>query len=340
MKGEGTATDQRPNPDVTVVIPMHNRSALISYTLESLRAEHHCGVSLQVIVVDDGSTDAGPDMVECEFEWVLVIRQRWLGAPSARNRGLAHARGRTLLFLDSDDLVEPGFFGPRLAALSALPEAAGAYGPWKVFAGNGAFSPDRIQPRHSRYPLIERVESESHLTRLLRGWYTPGPSVLWRTQALRDVNGHDEKLRINQDVDLMFRILTSSPGIVGIDGPCALTRQHGGQRQGQVVLPAQVAQILDLRKRFKNDLQHAGRLDDENRRALAQYAFEGWAAWRLIDAESANGLLSLAHELWPDLPVRGGWMFRTLGAMIGPTNATLLKQHVQRLRVTLPLASK
>ena len=315
---------------------MHNRKDLVRFTLESLRAQHHPGVHLQIVVVDDGSTDGGPDMVEAEFGSVRLLRQTRQGAPAARNRGIAAAAGYTTLLLDSDDLVEPGYFLPRLAALAEFPDAAGAYGPWEVFESDSEFAPSDIRPRHSRYPVERRVEADDHLRRLLRGWYIPGPAVLWRTAVLRRVNGHDERLHINQDVDMMFRILLSTAGIVGTDGPCALTRNHEGARQGAVTSSERVRQILELRRRFRRDLENAGRLDTSMRQALAEYAFDGWAAWRSIAPASAKELLSLSRELWPELGIRGGWVIRALGAILGPANATMLKQRIQRLR--LPVA--
>ena len=315
---------------------MLNRKDLIRYTLESLREQYHSGVRLQVVVVDDGSTDGGAELVESEFDWVTLLRQARQGAPAARNLGIAVAAGRTTLLLDSDDLVEPGYFAPRLATLAEFPDAAGAYGPWEVFESDDEFTPAGIRPRHARYPIDRRVESESHLRRLLRGWFISGPAVLWRTDILRVVNGHDERLHINQDVDMMFRILTSTAGIVGTDGPCALTRNHEGSRQGLVTSADRVAQILELRKRFRRDLEHAGRFDTSMRRALAEYAFDGWAAWRSIAPESAKELLSLSRELWPDLGIRGGWLIRALGAIVGPANATMLKQRIQQQRTQMP----
>jgi glycosyltransferase involved in cell wall biosynthesis len=330
--GNNTLASTTGDFDVSVVVPLHNRKALIPYTLESLRGRHHPDVSLEVIVVDDGSTDGGAELVQATFEWVSLHRQTRQGAPVARNHGISLASAPALLLLDSDDLVEPGFFQPRLAALAAHVEAAGAYGPWDVFEGDQAFAPEQVRPRHERYPIDEFVDADSHLARLLRGWYIAPSAILWRTAAVRSVGGHDERLRINQDVDFMFRILMSTAGIVGSDGPRALSRNHAGPRQGQVTSPDRVEQIVELRRRFRRVLEVSGRLDDRFRRALAEYAFDGWATWRTVAPESASALLSLSRELWPVLSVRGGWLLRTLGAVVGPAKATILKQKLETWR--------
>ncbi|HWC76571.1 MAG TPA: glycosyltransferase family A protein, partial [Blastocatellia bacterium] len=101
-------------PDVSVIIPLYNRANLICFTLESLRADLHPGVGLEIIVVNDASTDDGVERVARNFPNVRVLNQEHSGAPAARNAGLALASAEATLLLDSDDLVEPGFFKPRL----------------------------------------------------------------------------------------------------------------------------------------------------------------------------------------------------------------------------------
>lgn len=318
--------------DVSVIIPLYNRASLIPHTLRSLASEHHPGVSLQVIVVDDGSFDRGPEIVANQFQWVSLVRSDHLGAPAARNLGLSRAVGRTVLYLDSDDLVAPHFFESRLRTLDICHQAAGAYGPWKVFASNGAYSTEALQPRHAEYPTVEQLDADEHLLRLLRGWYIAGCAILWRTDAIRAAGGHDHRLHINQDVDLCFRVLLSTSGIIGVNGPPALVRYHAGARQGQVINGNQVAQIAALRQRFRRALASSGRLNDTFRRALAEYAFDSWAAWRSIAPEHADELLTLSRELLPSLSVRGGAMYRALGWLLGPANAVMLKQRWRQLR--------
>ncbi|HEX7070548.1 MAG TPA: glycosyltransferase [Rhodothermales bacterium] len=314
-----------------MIIPLHNRRELISYTLDSVRPERHAGVRLQVIVVDDGSTDNGGDFVESQYPWVDVIRQPSRGASAARNCGLEHATGTFVLYLDSDDLVEEGFFEPRMAALEGHPSAAGAYGPWDVFESDGAFAESTVRPRHGRYPIVAEVDSSGHLRRLLRGWYIVGPATLWRRDVLRDVGGHDPTLIINQDVELMFRILTTTCGIVGVDAPRALTRQHGGARQGLATSPDAVRQVAELRRRFRAELERLGIFDEQLRRALAEYAFDSWAHFKGVAPEESHDLLLLSRDLWPEMNVRGGALYRALGVVLGPARATIVKERLRRL---------
>lgn len=323
--------------DVAVVVPLHNRRSLIPFTLESLHPRFHPGVSLQVIVVDDGSTDGGADLVEQDFPSVELRRQDNLGAPTARNLGVEHAQAPAVQLLDSDDLVEPGYFLPRLEALAKHTKAAGAYGPWEVFSNQGSFSPSDIQARHSPYPISIRSEVDMHLRHLLRGWYLVSPTIVWRTDVIRQLGGQDSALHINQDVDFLFRALSSGYGLVGTNGPRSLIREHQGTRQGQVSSLERIEEMLELRRRFKRDLEQLGRLEETFRVALAEYSFDCWAQWRTVAPEAAAGFLALSSELWPGITVRGGWLFRAAGSVLGAPTATILKQRIQRFRRTVPL---
>lgn len=92
-------------PAVSVVIPLYNGSAYIAETLTSV--ERQTLHDIEVIVIDDGSDDGGPDVVRGHPVGARLVEQSHLGVAVARNRGLALARGRWVAFLDQDDLWHP-----------------------------------------------------------------------------------------------------------------------------------------------------------------------------------------------------------------------------------------
>jgi glycosyltransferase involved in cell wall biosynthesis len=101
---------------VSVVIPTFNRSATIAAAIESvLQQTYH---DIEVIVVDDGSTDGTPEVLRRFGDHVRVVRQANAGPSSARNRGVAIARGCLLAFLDSDDVWLPEKIERQVALLS------------------------------------------------------------------------------------------------------------------------------------------------------------------------------------------------------------------------------
>jgi glycosyltransferase involved in cell wall biosynthesis len=320
--------------DVSVIIPLYNRAQLISHTLESLLPHHHPGVQLEIIIVDDGSTDAGAEIAARKCPAAHISRQPHRGAAAARNVGLRLARSRALLFLDSDDLVEPGFFAPRLEALDSHPLAAGAYGPFDFFESGGAFEETFIRPRHTRYPIETVLGARSHLVRLLGGWYIVPSAILWRAEAIREHAGYDEALRVNQDVELLFRMLTTTAGIVGCAAPRALYREHAiGGRQGSLAGDVDKASdLLTVRKRFASVIRESEFDCPETHEALARYCFERWIELRASMPRIAEEFYDLSRSLDPDLQLPGRWPLQLMSFVIGARRAALVADELRRLR--------
>jgi hypothetical protein len=107
-------------PMLSVVIPLYNGAAHISETLTSVQRQSLAGI--EVIVVDDGSEDDGRELALAHPVGPTVLEQAHLGVAVARNRGLAHARGRWVAFLDQDDLWHPTHAERAVAWLRAHPD--------------------------------------------------------------------------------------------------------------------------------------------------------------------------------------------------------------------------
>ena len=135
---------------VSVIVPTRNRAPLIGETLQSVRAQTYRPIEL--IVVDDGSTDHTAAVVE-RFAGqagpgldVRCLRQEHGGAPSARNRGLAESRGEFIQFLDSDDLLVPEKLSRQVDIMLREPQVAYVFSQWEHFSDSGARAPQRWRP--------------------------------------------------------------------------------------------------------------------------------------------------------------------------------------------------
>nr|WP_240541645.1 glycosyltransferase family 2 protein [Bifidobacterium callimiconis] len=105
--------------DVSIIVPAYNVERYIKDCLTSL-ATQHSRYSFEIIVVDDGSTDTTPQLIDqCarHYDNIRVITQKNRGFSGARNTGLNHATGKAIMFVDSDDMVQPGHIEAFASAL-------------------------------------------------------------------------------------------------------------------------------------------------------------------------------------------------------------------------------
>lgn len=110
-------------PNFTVVIPLYNKASHILRTLKSITWQKY--PAMEIIVVDDGSTDEGPTLVEkLEIENLRLIRQKNQGVSAARNRGIEEARYEYIAFLDADDEWLPLYLDEIAGLVNKFPEAS------------------------------------------------------------------------------------------------------------------------------------------------------------------------------------------------------------------------
>ncbi len=113
----------RTQPKISIVVPVYNTEAYLPACVETLLSQTHA--NLELIFVDDGSTDNSPALLDAYAERdprVRVIRQKNGGVSSARNAGIEKATGAYIGFVDSDDTVEPNYVEALLGAFAAHPE--------------------------------------------------------------------------------------------------------------------------------------------------------------------------------------------------------------------------
>ena len=102
---------------VSVIIPTHNRAAMLATTVESVLTQTYPAV--EIVIVDDGSSDETPTLVQRWGERVVYLRQENRGVEAARQRGLGHAGGAYVNFLDDDDVMAPDKLARQVALLEA-----------------------------------------------------------------------------------------------------------------------------------------------------------------------------------------------------------------------------
>ncbi len=215
---------------LSVVIPAFNAATTIRSAVRSTLSQ--TVPVLEVIVVDDGSTDETAEAVAgIEDPRVRLVSRANGGPAAARNAGIAAARGDWVAFLDSDDLWLPRYVETATAALSAAPNPGFAYTDAYVFhAGRGQVKQgsamDALDP-----PPPDRA---SFLAALLRRNFVFTSAAVPAT-VLSAVGGYDESLALSEEYDLWLRILIAGFDPVWMGGRLAIYRMHPGQSSHQIL---------------------------------------------------------------------------------------------------------
>ena len=195
---------------VSVVIPCFNGERYLQEAIDSALSQSVR--PLEVIVVDDGSTDASVDIATGYGAPVSLARQPNAGAAAARNAGAALARGVFIAFLDADDLWTPASLRLRLAALEQNPEAHAAFGGVEQFVCDRA--PERVKQTTKCPEGIMPARSAG--------------SMIIRRSTFEVINGFDETVPVGEMFDFVQRLEEHAAPHVMIPELVMRRRIHGG----------------------------------------------------------------------------------------------------------------
>jgi len=126
------------DPLVSIVVCTHNRSAMLKYTMETVFKQQYKPV--EVLVVDDGSTDNTKELIESYGDGVKYFRHDNQGIAATRSIGCQLAKGEYIAFQDDDDLMPPERINYLYEALCQYPDAVLAVGDWEVIDSEGNLS--------------------------------------------------------------------------------------------------------------------------------------------------------------------------------------------------------
>lgn len=151
------------SPLVSAIIPVYNGACYVAQAIESVRQQTYAPV--EIIVVDDGSTDESSAIVQA-FAEVRLIRQENAGVGAARNTGIAAARGEFLAFLDQDDRWLPEKLTTQIAYHLAHPHLGYTYTGQQFFLEEGFARPSWVRPEWLTTPQPGQIPS----TLVVRPW--------------------------------------------------------------------------------------------------------------------------------------------------------------------------
>jgi len=304
---------------VSVVIAAYDGERFLAETLDSVLGQDHDAV--EVIVVDDGSTDSTPEILARYADRVTVIRQDNAGVSAARNRGAEQATGELIAFVDQDDVWESGLLSTQVNYLERHPDSALVYSDSWVIDAVG-----KVRGRRSSY--LRYIEGDIFGDLLERGNFIPIETSVMRTSVFRELGGFTASLRYLEDFDLFLRIARGHS--IGCQtAVLARYRVHDRNLSHQrEALLAEWIPILDALGSAEGGL----RLDERQsvERLRAQRCAElAWHALRRADLPASDAWMALAGS---GCPRSWRWRVRAPRAVLGP----LPTAWVRRIMACLP----
>lgn len=284
---------------VSVIIPCYNRAAMIGDAIASVHAQTRS--PLELIVVDDASTDDSADVAERAGARVIRLNEN-RGNSTARNVGTRVASGDAIAWLDSDDYWEPHHLATVARLLDDHNDAAVANAAVRLVG-------TRVGTWYGRVPagpptIVIREAFYATVTQLT--------TTIVRREALCAVGGFDETERCSVDFDLLLR-LARRYRFVSSREVTANYRWHGAQISTNS--ETQVRATYRFRRRALDELWRDG--EDDLAEELAEifrqrWAEDLWGAWDQGQTRWLRQLLALAPVV-PEAPraLVWKWAFRS-----------------------------
>ena len=239
------AAEPRDRPAVSVIIPVYNGTRFLAGAVSSILAQDW--PALDIVVVDDGSTEDVAAAVAALPVPVRLFRQDNAGPAAARNRGIREARGELIAFLDVDDEWPAGNMHHMAAALLSRPEASVVIGHGQIMRTSEEEGGDAyVGAPGGGFP-----------------WYIA--AALFRREAFAKVGVFDPALRFGEDADWFERAAELGVGVVRLPSISLLVRRHGANMtHGKSMVELNALRVLKLaldRRRQKSAMAPAAEAD-------------------------------------------------------------------------------
>ena len=197
---------------ISVIIPTHNRPAMLPYAIESAQ---NAGTDIEIIVVDDASFDETQSICVDRKDIVYVRMERNVGQAQARNAGLAKSTGEFVAFLDDDDLRLPGSLDTQARLLACNENLGFVYGQVHIGDTETCRPTGEIRPKSCPAGDI--------FWQLVRGNFIYCPSVLVRRSKMEAIGPFSSDVLGTEDWDAWLRLAANS-GAAAVQQPVAIYR--------------------------------------------------------------------------------------------------------------------
>lgn len=284
---------------ISVVIPLYNKALTIDAAIASVVAQSWA--DWQLIVVDDGSRDNGPDLVsqwEARDQRIRLVRQANAGVSAARNHGAALASSEHVAFLDADDVWLPGHLLNLAGLMQAAPDAVMWTAAYRLVDDVGHDRIVHLKPGAAGGPdhyLIHDYFMES----VVREFPVHSSAVMVRKSALQQIGGFPTGVRSGEDVLTWARLSCL--------GPFPISRAATAVYMAPPVSPARRAEVV---RRPASPCPVLQGLDELTERYPDRTAsieqFRGlWWRIRSMSFMELNERRSALHDVWQAIKASG-----------------------------------
>jgi glycosyltransferase involved in cell wall biosynthesis len=323
-------------PKVSVLMPCHNASTWVAQAVESCL---HQQVEVEIIAVDDGSTDGTGEVLRSFGPPVTVLSGPRQGAPTARNIAYEASTAPFIQYLDADDVILPGKFRAQLSFLK-MTSVDAVYGDWRYCFEEGRSH--RLGPIQRTGPQHDPVEA------LLDDWWMPAMVPLYRREAVAASGGWDPSISVGQDHDFLLSVVIAGGRLAYQPGCHSLYRRHSTVTVSRADPVQWLAGRVAVLEKAERTLHRADALASQRVASLAQSYLRLARWWWEHDREEARRLYARARDIHPDLKPDASLWYRALLALAGFDRAEevalVRRRTMQRLRpsdaVTHPLPGR
>jgi len=277
------------NRRISVIIPTYNHANYLKHAIDSVLDQTY--PNIEIVIVDDGSTD-NTDQVVAEYgDAVVCIKQNNQGLSAARNTGIRAATGDYIALLDADDTWLPSYLVTVAACLDSDPDLGAVHSGFYFVDEHG----DRL-PQLG----MDTVPDDQMYDRLLDGEFFIPSSVLTRRACFSSVGLFDEQLRASEDWDMWLRV-AHDYRFAGISEPLVNYRIHGKNMSADPEYMLQY-QLLVVNKLFGSpgDCTETG-LSECKKAYAAVYRYAAQGFFGRGDQIQGQHFLHLALETNPEL---------------------------------------
>jgi glycosyltransferase involved in cell wall biosynthesis len=324
--------------DVSFIIPTYNRRRLVVQAINSCLREAESGSRVQIIVIDDCSTDGTRDLLlEYGDRIDPILLDRNGGQCHARNVGLNKVCGRYVKFLDSDDILEKGALAKEidLADGKSADIVVSAWGTVRIDdKGESVTGTETRWAVPDMHPLPDSI---------LLGRAVPTSAALYRTAYVQELEW-DPLVRKLDDWDWFCRAALRQGKIVSFEGVSYWMRDHQDARV--TTSASMLINAYDHHRvlhKLEDELRQTGELTAERAKRLAQYFYKELRVLSLYDRkafeDAAEHIRALDSGFLPVDEERDGYM-QMLARVVGFRKAVLLHTYIKRRVKRIPPPSQ